>query len=117
MNYAGITSAQSNYRNLSFGIDAGRADKAWTDCGRPGNTKFIMALAVCDGHLYAGTYEDGKNETGHVYRYDGEQKWTDCGMLGKADALGALAVYRGKLYASTLYKACTRQPKIGATRH
>ena len=33
----GVTStAQSNRRQLSFGIDDGRIDPEWTDCGRPG---------------------------------------------------------------------------------
>jgi gamma-glutamylcyclotransferase (GGCT)/AIG2-like uncharacterized protein YtfP len=106
MNYAGVTTTQSNYRNLSFGIDAGRADREWTDCGRPGNARFVTALAVCDGHLYAGTYEEGENETGHVYRYDGGTTWTDCGFPHKANTVGALAVYQGKLYAgSTRYYA------------
>jgi hypothetical protein len=101
MNYAGVTSSQSNYRNLSFGIDAGRADKAWTDCGRPGNARYVMSMAVCDGQLYAGTYEEGENEAGHVYRYDGGKQWIDCGRPDQANAIGSLAVFQGKLYAGS----------------
>ena len=104
MNYAGVTSSQSNYRNLMFGIDAARIEPAWNDCGRPGNCRFVFALAVYDGHLYAGTWESGDDETGHVYRYEGGDKWTDCGSPDRANAVAALAVFDGKLYAgSTLY--------------
>jgi len=101
-----VTSSQANYRNLSFGIDAGRVDKAWTDCGRPGNGRYVMAMAVFDGHLYVGTYEEGEGESGHVYRYEGGTRWTDCGRPDRANAVGSLAVYQGKLYAgSTRYNA------------
>jgi hypothetical protein len=102
MNYAGVTTAQSNYRHLSFGIDAGHEDKDWTDCGRPGNSKFALALAVYEGHLYCGTYEDEENEIGHVYRYDGGTNWTDCGLPNKSNGVGSLAVFQGKLYAGTI---------------
>ena len=106
MNYAGVTSSQSNYRNLAFGIDAGRIDPAWTDCGRPGNNIYVMALAVCDGGLYAGTYEEGEAQRGHVWRYEGGTKWTDCGCPVPCNAVGSLAAYEGKLYAgSTRYNA------------
>jgi len=99
VNSAGVTSSQPNYRNLLFGIDAGRADAAWTDCGRPGNCRFVMAMSVWDGHLYVGTYEEGEKEAGHVYRFDGWTTWTECGCPDPANAIGSLAVYEGKLYA------------------
>lgn len=106
MNYPGVTCAQSNYRNLAFGIDAGRQDPAWTDCGRPGDAKYILSLAVYDGKLYASTYEEGERQAGHVYRYDGGTTWTDCGSPERCNAVGALAVYQGRLYAgSTRYNA------------
>lgn len=106
MNYAGVTSAQSNYRNLAFGIDAGRIEPAWTDCGRPGNNRYVMALAVHDRNLYAGTYMEGGQESGRVFRYDGGTEWTDCGSPDAANAVGSLAVYHGQLYAgSTRYNA------------
>ena len=101
VNSAGVTSSQANYRNLQFGIDAGRADAAWTDCGRPGNCRFVMAMAVCDGQLYVGTYEEGEKEAGHVYRFDGGTTWTDCGSPDRANGVGSLAVYEGKLYAGS----------------
>ncbi len=103
MNYAGVTSAQSNYRNLLFGIDAGRIDPEWTDCGRPGNNFYVNALAVYDGNLYAATWEPGQGETGHVYRYEGGAKWTDCGSPDICNAVNPLAVFEGKLYAGVQY--------------
>ena len=100
------------------------ADPAWTDCGRPGNARYVMAMAVYDGQLYAGTYEEGEKEAGHVYRYDGGTEWIDCGSPDKANAIGSLAVYQGKLYAgsarynaegSALVKSPNWQPGGGST--
>ncbi|MFP6618002.1 MAG: LamG domain-containing protein [Pirellulaceae bacterium] len=104
MNYAGVTSAQSNWRNILFGIDAGQVDEKWTDRGRPGNNHHIKALAVYQDHLYAGTWEPAASESGHVYRYAGGTRWVDCGAPDKSNAITSLAVYQGKLYAgSELY--------------
>jgi hypothetical protein len=100
---AGVTSSQANYRNLHFGIDNGRLDPAWTDCGRPGNSRFTFALAVYAGHLYAGTFEFEADGAGHVYRYDGGTTWTDCGAPDRANAIEALAVYNGRLYAGSAH--------------
>lgn len=101
MNYAGVTCAQSNFRHLQFGIDDDRAAAEWTDCGRPGNNLFVCALAVHDGHLYAGTFETGADEAGHVYRWDGGTEWTDCGSPDRANSVMSLAVFDGELYAGT----------------
>ena len=49
MNYAGVTSAQSNWRNVFFGIDAGQLAPAWIDCGRPGDNHHVKSLVVFDG--------------------------------------------------------------------
>lgn len=104
MNYAGVTGAQSNWRNVLFGIDAGQIEPEWTDCGRPGNNHYVKSLVVYDGALYASTWEPGAGERGHVYRYAGGQTWIDCGSPDKANAINALAVHKGKLYAgSELY--------------
>jgi len=104
MNYAGVTSAQSNWRNLFFGIDAGQIDRSWTDCGRPGTNMQVKSLVVFDGHLYAGTWEPNKVVRGHVYRYAGGKKWVDCGTPDKSNSITGMAVYKGKLYAgSELY--------------
>ena len=61
-----MTSSQSNYRHLQFGIDAGRPTRLWTDCGRPGNSRYVMAMAVCDGQLFAGIYEEGEKKGARV---------------------------------------------------
>ena len=99
MNYAGVTSAQSNWRNVLFGIDAGHVDPAWTDRGRPGQNRYIKSLVVFDGDLYAATWEpDG---AGHVYRYAGGTRWIDCGSPDVANAITGMAVYNGKLYVGS----------------
>ncbi len=101
MNYAGVTNAQSNHRNLSFGIDAGRGGTAWVDCGRPGNNHHVRSLAVYDGNLYASTWEPEEGDAGHVYRYGGGTKWIDCGAPDRSNTVASLAVFEGKLYAGT----------------
>ncbi len=101
MNYAGVTNAQSNWRNLLFGIDAGRVDSQWTDCGRPGTNQQVKSLTVFDGDLYAAVWEPGKNQTGHVYRYAGGKRWIDCGSPDKANAIASMAVFNGKLYVGS----------------
>ncbi|MCC6698133.1 MAG: hypothetical protein IT365_21100 [Candidatus Hydrogenedentes bacterium] len=100
MNFAGVTSSQANHRNLFFGIDAGTAPSEWRDCGRPGNSIMVWALCVHQGDLYAGTFETGKTEAGHVYRYAGEAQWVDCGAPAACNAVTSLAVHEGHLYAA-----------------
>ena len=46
MNYVGATSAQSNHRNVFFGIDGSQAPPKWIDCGRPGNNHMVWALTT-----------------------------------------------------------------------
>lgn len=77
MNYPGVTNAQSNYRNLSFGMDAGQGGTHWTDCGRPGNNFHVRSLCVFAGHLYASTWEPMEGRAGRVYRYAGGTNWID----------------------------------------
>lgn len=100
MNFAGVTSAQSNYRNLFFGLDNARIDNAWTDCGRPGTNLMVWALCVFNGNLYAGTFETGENDSGHVYVYRGGTDWEDCGAPAPCNAITALAEFDGHLYAA-----------------
>lgn len=100
MNYHGVVCAQSNYRNVFFGLDNGAEPEGWNDCGRPGNTVYPMSLCVFDGSLYAGTFEHGKEETGHVYKYAGGDQWEDCGTPYPSNAVSALAVHKGELYAA-----------------
>lgn len=99
----GVTLAQSNTNNVEFGIDDARIEPAWRDCGRPGNSVFVLALCVYHGDLYAGIYEQGKNERGHVYRYKGGREWEDCGSPDGSNAVMSLAVFRDSLYAGTGY--------------
>lgn len=96
-NYA--TTTQSNYRQLSFGIDNGRLGD-WMDCGRPGSAIYAMGLIVFRGDLYAGTCEPGEGETGRVYRYAGGARWIDCGAPVASNAVSAMAVYEDKLYVA-----------------
>jgi hypothetical protein len=96
----GSVGSQANYRNMQFGIDAGTEPK-WTDCGRPGNSVYVMALCVYSGRLFAGICEPGKDQFGHVYRFEGGTRWIDCGNPDQSNAVTALAVYDGKLYAGT----------------
>jgi hypothetical protein len=95
----GVTSNQSNTRNVHFGIDAGQIEAEWTDHGRPGNAMLIFSLAVHDGQLYAGTCESGIDQAGHVYRFDGDTKWIDCGNPDRCNSVSSLAVFSGQLYA------------------
>ncbi len=105
MNHAGVTAAQSNYRHVHFGIDSGQTGE-WIDCGRPGNNLRVYSLTVFEGDLYAGTFETGADESGHVYRYAGGTEWIDCGSPDKCNTVASLAVYKGRLYAgSSRYKA------------
>lgn len=97
---AGTPTSRANNRNIHFGIDAGSEPK-WADCGRPGNAVYVMALAVHNGGLYAGTCETGNNDAGHVYRWEGGRRWADCGRPDRCNAVTSLAACRGKLYAGT----------------
>ena len=101
MNYAAVTSAQSNWRNLLFGIDAGQIDSKWTDCGRPGTNQQVKSLVVFDGDLYAAVWEPAKGQAGHVYRYAGGTQWVDCGSPDKANAMTGMAVFDGSLYVGS----------------
>jgi len=99
-NFHGVTSTQSNFRNVFFGIDDARLEPQWTDCGRPGDNMMVWALCVYAGDLYAGTFETGKDQAGHVYRYTHGDTWVDCGSPYPSNAVTSLAVYDGKLYAA-----------------
>ncbi len=96
---AGVTTSQSNYSNVHFGIDNAQVGPEWEDCGRPGQNNFVFALAVYNGNLYAGTCEPGTGQSGHVYRYDGGTEWKDCGSPNPCNSVAALAVYKDHLYA------------------
>ena len=99
-NFAAMT-GPSNVRQVQFGIDQGRIDDAWADCGRPGEAVIPYGLVVHDGQLYTGTCEAGADRTGHVYRYLGDRDWEDCGAPDGSNTVSALASWRGELYAGT----------------
>ncbi|NOX55406.1 MAG: hypothetical protein GXP27_13400, partial [Planctomycetes bacterium] len=96
----GGTTSQANYRHVEFGIDNGKVEQPWTDCGRLGNAVLVYSLAVYDGALFAGTCVPGRDEAGRVFRYAGDKRWIDCGAPDRCNAVSALAVYNGKLYAA-----------------
>jgi len=97
---SGVTTNQPHHGHLQFGIDDDRAS-SWRPCGRPGDALLAFALAVHDGALYAGTCEPGGDQSGRVYRYDGDDRWVDCGAPDGSNSVTALAVHRGQLYAGT----------------
>ena len=101
MNYAGVTSSQSNHRNVTFGIDNARLDETWADCGRPGTTQFVCGLAVHEGGLYAGTFEWARDAAGGVWRYGGGANWENCGSPDRSNSVFCLAGFDGGLYAGT----------------
>ncbi|QDU79910.1 hypothetical protein Pla110_16300 [Polystyrenella longa] len=98
---SGVTSSQSNYRQLQFGIDDGQLETEWTDHGQPGNAVFIYSLATHQGELYAGTCESGVDGVGHLYRWLEGKSWHDCGAPDKSNAVSALAEFDGNLYVAT----------------
>jgi len=97
---SGIT-CTANRQNLHFGIDDGRIDPEWTDCGRPGNAKKITCLVVSSGDLYAGTVETGADERGGLYRYAGGKDWEDLGNPDGCNAIECVEEWNGNLYAGT----------------
>lgn len=94
------TTGTANVRQLQFGIDAGSQPR-WTDEGRPGTAILAFALAVHNGHLYAGTADNGAGKTGRVYRYAKTGEWTDCGAPDLCNTVTALTTFNGQLYAGT----------------
>jgi hypothetical protein len=96
-----VTTAQSNHRNLHFGIDSGDEGLEWRDEGRPGASVYDMALCVHEGELYAGTCEPEAGQAGHVYRYAGAGRWVDCGSPDRCNAISSLASWEGHLYAGS----------------
>jgi len=101
--HTGVTqTTQSNYRQLQFGIDDGHLDPAWTDCGRPGAAVKVSALASLDGALHAGTFENGPDRCGHLWRYRGDGDWLDLGAAPPGcNNVGAIALFDGDLYCAT----------------
>jgi Concanavalin A-like lectin/glucanases superfamily len=103
--HLGVTSAQSNSRQLHFGIDHGQIEPAFTDHGRLGTAVYIFSLCVHKDKLYASTCHAGRDETGRVYRFEGGSEWTDLGSPDRCNAFSAMCVHKGELYvASSKYR-------------
>ena len=114
---SGTCTSMANTRNLFFGLDAG-TEPRWTDCGRPGDNQMVYALTVFNGALYAGTWEPGAREAGHVYRYAGDTNWLDCGAPDRCNTVSALAVFNGVLYAGvTSYSGAGSHLKPSPNTH
>lgn len=99
-NHTGVTHSQANHRQLQFALDAG-TEPVFVDEGRPGTAVFGQSMAVHDGELYVGTCEPGRDQAGHVYRYDGTGRWIDCGTPDKANSITAMAAWNGSLYVGS----------------
>ncbi|MBI3861235.1 MAG: LamG domain-containing protein [Planctomycetia bacterium] len=103
--HGGVTNAQSNSKQLHFGIDQGRLEPEFTDHGRLGNAVYVFSLCVHDGRLYASTCHAGAGESGRVFRFEGGNRWKDLGSPDKANAISAMATFNGSLYvASSKYR-------------
>jgi hypothetical protein len=77
------------------------AKGGWKDCGRLGEEKEVMGMAVYNAKLYAGTLPSAR-----VYRYDGDC-WNLVGQLDSTPGVKyrrawSMAVYGGRLYCGTL---------------
>ncbi len=86
----------------------------WEDCGSPDSSNSVVALAVLNDGLYAGTghyrvkgsslpESENIRPGGRVFRYQSSKEWEDCGQLPSVETIGGMVVYKGKLYASSMY--------------
>ncbi|MFC5402967.1 LamG-like jellyroll fold domain-containing protein [Cohnella soli] len=106
LSQAGVTSSQSNWRNLQFGWSTGKSPIQWKDWGSPGNGRYICSMCVYNDSLYAGIFDDAQDNRGHVYRLDKDGRWIDCGNPDNSNSVWSMAEYNGKLYVGTMrYRA------------
>ncbi|MBS0205150.1 MAG: hypothetical protein JSS49_19780 [Planctomycetes bacterium] len=98
--HTGVTNAQSNSKQLHFGIDQAKLESEFTDHGQLGDATFVFALCVHDGRLYASTCHAGE-ATGRVYRFEEGNRWTDLGNPDVSNAVSAMTTYNGSLYVAT----------------
>jgi hypothetical protein len=100
---SGVTSTtQPNYRHVQIGMDNGATPAAWQDCGRPGNAKMIYSMATIEGNLYAGTFEIEADQTGHLYRYEGNGQWKDLGATPDgSNSIPSTVHFDDAIYCST----------------
>lgn len=101
LDFPGSVYSTPNSRNLSFGIAADTVELPWTDCGRPGNALHVFTLCSWNGDLYAGTFEAGEDESGKLYRWDGDTGWIDCGSPDGSNTVMSLCAHDGNLYCGT----------------
>ncbi len=110
--YAGTCEPGQNESGRVYRYAGGQE---WVDCGAPGLSNAITAMAVFGGQLYVGTGKyrlggssltesDNPNLGGKVFRYEGGTRWTDCGQLPNSEAVSGLVVFRDRLYAGSLYR-------------
>jgi hypothetical protein len=105
MTQTGGPSCISNWRHLQFGWSLPITEDLipkWQDRGAPGNSRMICALCTYQGSLYAGVFDDAKDNKGHVYRLDENNEWIDCGNPDDSNSVWTLTEYKGKLYAGTM---------------
>lgn len=103
--HGGVTNSQSNLRQLHFGIDQARIEPDFTDHGKLGSAVYVFSLCVHNGRLYASTCHAGANESGRVFRFEGNDRWTDLGAPDSANAISAMTVFNGSLHvASSKYR-------------
>jgi hypothetical protein len=100
-NHGGVTNSQPNTRQVHFGIDHARVESQFTDHGRLGDAVYVFSLCVHDGRLYASTCHAGADQTGRVFRWEGNDNWTDLGSPDRSNSISSLAVYNGSLYAAS----------------
>lgn len=99
--HGGVTNSQPNSMQLHFGIDQARLEDEFTDHGRLGDAVYVFALCVYEGKLYAATCHAGKDQAGHVFRFEGADRWTDLGSPDKANSISVMAVFNGRLYVGS----------------
>ncbi len=90
------TTSRVNAASVSFGVDWG-SEPVWESLGRPDHSVGVLALAVHDGELYAGTLGDDGLGRVFVLR-DG---WEELPGVTSANCVSALASHDGALYAGT----------------
>lgn len=101
--HTGVTqTTQSQYRHLQFGIDNAQVSPEWTDCGRPGKAVMVASLAVMQGALYAGTFENGPEDYGHLWRYESDGQWLDMGFApSRCNSIPSIAYFDAAIHCAT----------------
>lgn len=109
--YAGLSHPEKDKSGNVFRLDS---LNRWVACGSPDGSNSVMALAVYNDELYAGTgryrfagsaLPESENLTkgGRIMRYGKNRQWISAGELPDTEAIGGLITFKGALYASSLY--------------